>query len=72
MRLIPGIPKGAASLHRKQMNIHRVDQIMEARKRVIERGQTPAALVDEVTAKHLGITVEMVQEAQRIHAEEFA
>lgn len=44
---------------------------MEARKRVVDRGQTPAALVDEVTAKHLGITMEMVQEAQRIHAEAF-
>lgn len=54
------------------MTIAQIDRIMEARKRVIERRQTPAALVDEVTAKHLGITVEMVQEAQRIHAEEFA
>lgn len=45
---------------------------MEARKRVIERGQTSSALVDEVTAKYLGIPVEMVKEARETYAKEFA
>lgn len=54
------------------MTIVEIDRIIEARQRVIERGQTPSDLVDEVTAEHLVVSVEMVKEARETYAKEFA
>lgn len=62
----------AAFLFEKTMTIVEIDRIIEARQRVIERGQTPSDLVDEVTAEHLVVSVEMVKEARETYAKEFA
>jgi hypothetical protein len=54
------------------MNIHSIDRIMAAIERAEKLGSVPKSKVDEAVAQAMGITVEMVQEARRIHAEEFA